>query len=114
MDFGDAAVIAGDQAVEDFGQPHPRAPVDPAHDAEVDRRDAAVGQREQIAVVQVGVEESVDDRLAQEGADEDRGERACNRGRRRSSASRSLSLMPSSHSSVSTRRAVRRQSISGT
>ena len=38
-------------------------------------RDPAVGQREQIAVVEVGVEEAVDHRLAQEGADEGRGER---------------------------------------
>ena len=68
MDLGDAAVIAGDQAVEDLGQPDPRLPVDPAHDAEVDRREPAVGQREQIALVEVGVEEAVDHRLAEEGA----------------------------------------------
>ena len=75
MDFGDAAIIAGDQAVEDFGEPHPRAAVDPAHDPEVDRGDPPVGQREQIAVVEVGVEEAVDHRLAEEGADQDRGKR---------------------------------------
>ena len=75
MDLGDAAVIAGDQAVEDLGQPHPRLPVDPAHDAEIDRRQPAVGKREQIALVQVGVEEAVDDGLAQEGADQGRGQR---------------------------------------
>ena len=75
MDLGDAAVIAGDQAVEDLGQPHPRLPVDPAHDAEVDRGEPAVGQREQIALVEIGVEEAVDHRLAQEGADQDRGQR---------------------------------------
>ena len=113
MDFGDAAVIAGDQAVEDFGQPHPRAAVDAAHDAEVDRRDAAVGKREQIAVVKVGVEEAVDHRLAQEGADRIAAS-ALQSWPAAISASRSLSLIPSSHSSVSTRRAVRRQSISGT
>ncbi len=70
MDFGDAAVIAGDQAVEDFGQPDPRAAVDSAHDPEVDHRDAPVGQREEISLVKVGVEEAVDDRLPQEGADQ--------------------------------------------
>ena len=75
MDLGDAAVIAGDQAVEDFGQPHPRPPVDPPHDAEIDHRDAPVGKREQIALVEVGVEEAVDHRLAKEGADQDRGQR---------------------------------------
>ena len=75
MDLGDAAVIAGDQAVEDLGEPEPRLAVDPAHDAEIDRGEPAVGQREQIALVEVGVEEAVDHRLAQEGADQDRGER---------------------------------------
>ncbi len=84
MDFGDAAVIAGDQAVEDFGQPDPRPAVDPAHDPEIDRGDAPVGQCEQIALVEVGVEEAVDHRLAKEGADQDRGERLGSRGRRRS------------------------------
>jgi hypothetical protein len=58
MDFGDAAVIAGGQAVEDFGQPQPRLPVDPAHDAEIDRGDAAVGAHEQIALMHVGMEEA--------------------------------------------------------
>ena len=61
----------------------PRLAVDPAHDPEIDRREPAVGQREQIALVQVGVEEAVDDRLAQEGADQGRGERLAGRGRRR-------------------------------
>ena len=75
MDFRDAPVIAGDQAIEDFGEPHPRAAVDPAHDPEIDRADAAVGEREEIAVVEVGVEEAVDHGLAQEGADERRGKR---------------------------------------
>ena len=75
MDLGDAAVIAGDQAVEDLGEPDPRLAVDPAHDAEVDRREPAVGQSEQIALVEIGVEEAVDHRLAQEGAHQGRRER---------------------------------------
>ena len=75
MDFGDAPVIAGEEAVEDLGEPDPRLAVDPAHDAEIDRGEPAVGKREEIALVEVGVEEAVDHRLAQEGADEDRGER---------------------------------------
>ena len=83
MDFGDAAVIAGDQAVEDFGEPDPRAPVDPPHDAEVDRRQPAVRQREEIALMKIGMEEAVDHRLAQEGADQDGGERLAGHGRRR-------------------------------
>jgi hypothetical protein len=66
VDFGDSPVVAGDQAVEDFGEPDPGAPVDPAHDPEVDHRYSPVGKREQIAVVEVGVKEAVDDRLAKE------------------------------------------------
>ena len=68
-------VIAGDQAVEDFRQPQPRLAVDAAHDPEIDRGDAAVRQREQISLVQVGVEIAVDHRLAKEGPDQDRGQR---------------------------------------
>ena len=113
MDFGDATIIAGDEAVEDLGEPDARAAVDPAHDPEIDRPDPAVGQREQIAVMKVGVEETVDHRLAQEGADQRRRQRLAVLARL-DQPSRSLSLIPSSHSSVSTRRAVRRQSISGT
>ena len=75
MDLGDAVVIAGDQAVEDLGQPQPRLAVDPAHDPEIDRRDPAVGEGEQIALVKVGVEIAVDHRLAKEGADQDRRQR---------------------------------------
>ena len=74
VNFGDAAVIAGDQTVEDFGQPHARAPIDLAHDPEVDRGDPPVSQCEQIAVVEVGVEEAVDNRLAQECPDQRGGE----------------------------------------
>ena len=75
VNFRDARVIGGDQAVEDFGQPAPGARVDPSHDPEVDRRQPPVGKHEQIALVEVGMEEAVDHGLAQEGADEDSGER---------------------------------------
>jgi hypothetical protein len=74
VDFGDAPVIAGEQPVEDFGQPETRLAVDPAHDAEIDRGEAAVGEGEQIALVEVGVEEAVDQRLPQESPHQDRGE----------------------------------------
>ena len=60
MDFGDSAVIAGDEPVEDFGKPQPRLPVDPAHDAEIDRRETAIGKGEQVSLVKVGVEEAID------------------------------------------------------
>ena len=51
------------------------AAVDPAHDPEIDHRDPAVGQSEQIALVKVGMEKAVDHRLAKECAHQDRGER---------------------------------------
>ena len=71
MDLGDAPVIAGEQAVEDLGEPDAGLAVDPAHDPEIDRGEAAVGEREEIALVKIGVEEAVDNRLAEEGANED-------------------------------------------
>ena len=70
MNLGDAAVIARGQAIEDFGEPVARLPVDPPHDPEIDRRDRPVGLHEQIALVHVGVKEALGDRLAQEGVDE--------------------------------------------
>ncbi len=72
MDLRDPPVIAGQKAVEDLGQPDPGLAVDPAHDPEVDRGEPAVGEGEEIALVEVGVEEAVDHRLAKEGADQDR------------------------------------------
>jgi hypothetical protein len=63
--------------------------------------------------VEIGVEEAVDHRLAKEGADERLGKRL-EIVPASTSASRSVSLMPSIHSSVITRRALRLQSISGT
>ena len=70
MNFGDSLIIAGDQAVEDFGQPQSRPAVDPPHDPEVDRCEPPIAKREQIALVKVGVEETVHHRLAKEGADQ--------------------------------------------
>ena len=42
--------------------------VDPAHDAEIDGDDGAVGVDEQVARVHVGVEEAVAERLVEEGS----------------------------------------------
>ena len=75
MDLGDAAVVAGGQAVEDLGQPDARLLVDPAHDAEIDRDDRAVGLHEQIALVHVGVEIAGLDCLLEEGVDQPVGDR---------------------------------------
>ena len=70
MDFGHAAVIACGQPIEDLGEPVARLPVDPPHDTEIDRRDRPVGLHEQIALVHVGVEEPLGDRLPQKGVDQ--------------------------------------------
>src|SRR6185437_10574658 len=59
VNLRDAAIVAGDQPVENFREPDSRAPVDPAHDSEIDRSDPPVGEGEQIPVVKVGVEETV-------------------------------------------------------
>jgi hypothetical protein len=67
MDFGHALVVAGGQAIEYLGEPLPRLAVDPAHDAEIDRGDRAIGFHEQVALVHVGMEIAAADRLREEG-----------------------------------------------
>jgi hypothetical protein len=68
-----SAIVADDEAVENLGEPQPRLAIDATHDAEVYRSEPAVLQREQISLVQIGVEETVDDCLAKEGAHQVRG-----------------------------------------
>ena len=75
MHFGDAQVVARDEAVEDFGEEAPLLLAEPAGDAEIDRDDRAVGLDEQIARMHVGMEEAVAQRVAQEGLDEVGGDR---------------------------------------
>ena len=70
MDFRDAAVVAADEAVEDFGEEPPLLAAEPAHDAEIDRDDAPLGVDEEIALMHVGVEEAVAQRVAQERLDQ--------------------------------------------
>ena len=60
-------IVAGDEAVEDLGEEAPLLRREPAHDAEIDRDDAAVGVDEQVARMHVGMEEAVAQRMAQEG-----------------------------------------------
>ena len=69
MHLGGAPVVAGDEAVEDLGEEAPLLRPEPAHDAEVDRDQVAVGVDEQVARMHVGVEEAVAQRVAQEGLD---------------------------------------------
>ena len=75
MDFRDAPVIARDEAVENLREPHPGAAVDSAHDSEVDGSNPPVLQSEQIPVVEVGMEKTVDHCLTKERADENGGKR---------------------------------------
>ena len=69
MHLGGALVVAGDEAVEDFGEEAALLRPEPAHDAEVDRDELALVVDEQIARMHVGVEEAVAQRVAQEGLD---------------------------------------------
>ena len=59
-------VVAADEAVEDFGEIAPLRLAEPPHDAEIDGDDVAGRIDEEIALVHVGVEEAVAQRLAQE------------------------------------------------
>src|ERR1700733_5814850 len=70
MHFGDATIIAGDEAEQDLGEKAPLLHAEPAHDAEIDRDQSAVGVEEQIAGMHVGVKEAVAQRVAQETLDD--------------------------------------------
>ena len=67
MHLGDALIIAGDEAEEDFGEEPALLQAEPAHDAEVDGDEPALLVDEQIALMHVGVEEAVAHGVAQEG-----------------------------------------------
>ena len=69
MHLGGALVIPGDEAVEDLGEEAALLRPEPAHDAEVDEGELAVGVDEQVSRMHVGVEEAVAQRVAQEGLD---------------------------------------------
>ena len=69
MHFGDAAIIAGDEAEQDFGEEAPLLHAEPAHDAEVDRDQPSGVVEKQIARMHVGMEEAVAQRVAQETLD---------------------------------------------
>ena len=70
MNFGRAIVIAGDEAVQDFGKKQTFLGAEPAHNAEVDGDEPAVVVDEQIAGMHVGVKEAVAQRMAQKGLDQ--------------------------------------------
>jgi hypothetical protein len=75
MHFGDADVIAGDEAVEDFGEETALLLAEPPDNAHVDRDDHALRIDEEIARMHVGMEETVAQRMAQEGLDQRVGKR---------------------------------------
>ena len=70
MHLGDALIVALDEAVENFGEEAPLLAAEPAHDAEIDRDDAALGVDEEIALMHVGVKEAVAQGVAQERLDQ--------------------------------------------
>ena len=112
MHLGDPQIVVADEAVEDLGEKAALLAAEPAHDAEIERDDAALGVDEEIALMHVGVEEAVAQGVAQEGLDQ----LAPERGRIEAelpSAPGSLSGVPSIHSIVRTSRVVRSQSIFG-
>ncbi len=69
MHLRGALIVAGDEAEQDFGEEAPLLRAEPAHDAEVDGHQPAVGVDEQIARMHVGVEKAVAQRVAQEALD---------------------------------------------
>ncbi len=75
MHLGDAKIVAGDEAVEDFREEAALLLAEPPGDAEIDGDDGAVRLDEQVAGMHVGVEEAVAQRVAQERLDEVGGDR---------------------------------------
>ena len=69
MHFGDAAIVAGDEAQQDLGEEAPLLHAEPAHDAEINRDQPAGIVEEQIAGMHVGMEEAVAQRVAQKALD---------------------------------------------
>ncbi len=65
MDFRDTSVIAGKEAQQYPADIAPGASIQPAHDAEIDGIDGAVGADEKVAGVEIGVEETVAENLVE-------------------------------------------------
>ena len=74
MDFGNTAVIAGDQSVENLSKPQPRLAVDAAHDAKINRANPVTLHRKEVALMKVGMEKALGDGLAKESTDKIGGE----------------------------------------
>src|ERR1019366_7656043 len=67
MHRGDAAIIAGYEAIENFREESALLEAEPPHDAKVDRDDSSGLVDEKIALVHVGVEKAVAHGVAQKG-----------------------------------------------
>ncbi len=67
MHLGDAAIVAGDEAVQDLGEEAPLLHAEAPHDAEIDGDDAPLIVDEQISRMHVGMEEAVAHGVAEEG-----------------------------------------------
>ena len=68
MHLGHALVVADQEAEQHLRQIAPGLGVEPTHDPEIDGDDIAVRIHQQVAGMQVGVEEAVPERLVEEGA----------------------------------------------
>ncbi|MNL56598.1 hypothetical protein D3C87_1801020 [compost metagenome] len=75
MHVGNALVIAGDEAEQDFGKEAALFLAEAANDAHVDGDDMAGVVDEQVALVHVGMEEAVAQRVPQERLDQRIGQR---------------------------------------
>ena len=70
MHFGHTPVVAGDEAVKDFGQKPPLLQPQAAHDAEIDSCQAALLIEEQIALMHVGMKKTIAHCVTQKGLDD--------------------------------------------
>ena len=66
MDLGDPVVVADEERIEHVREVAPRRPVDPPHDAEIDRVHPALAVDQQVPRVEVGMEEAVAEDLEEE------------------------------------------------
>ena len=69
MHFGNAAIVAGNKAKQDFREETPLLQAEPAHDAKIHRYKPAGLVEEQIAGMHVGMEEAVAQRVTQKALD---------------------------------------------
>ena len=67
LHLGDRAIVAPQEGDQQLGEIAARVGIDPAHDAEIDRHDAALAVDEGVAAMHVGMEEAVAEHLVEEG-----------------------------------------------